>query len=233
MLQPVPSARGVRRGPARLRAALVGVTAAVSLVAAVPAGAAPSSPAVPLAPGVIAGDQHSPTVALLAGAALHARDVYVYTDSSWARRSYTEARAAAADAVAVELALDPAAVREAWAGADLAHQTAVLAALEQLGVAYQTNSSEPGAAFDCSGLTTYAWARGGHDLIRQSGAQIDAAAPREATTAMAGDLVQYPGHVMMYLGVGEAIVHAANHETDVALSTLREGRSLRWGDPTG
>lgn len=232
MLQPVPSARGVRRGPGRL-VALVGAIAAVSFVATAPAGAAPPRPAAPHAPGGIVGDQHSPTVALRAGAALQARDVYVYTDSPWALRSYTEAREAAADAVAVELALDPAAVREAWAAADLAHQTAVLAALEQLGVSYQTNTSSPGAGFDCSGLTTYAWARGGHDLVRQSSSQIDAAAPRDASTAMAGDLVQYPGHVMMYLGTGDAIVHAANHETDVALSTLRDGRSFRWGNPTG
>jgi hypothetical protein len=48
---------------------------------------------------------------------------------------------------------------------------------------------------------------------------------------VAGDLVQYPGHVMMYLGVGEAIVHASNPANDVELSHV--SRSVRYGDPTG
>ena len=37
---------------------------------------------------------------------------------------------------------------------------------------------------------------------------------------MAGDLVQYPGHVMMYLGVGDAIVHAVNRADDVELDVV-------------
>jgi hypothetical protein len=48
---------------------------------------------------------------------------------------------------------------------------------------------------------------------------------------MAGDLVQYPGHVMMYLGVGDAIVHAVNHKDDVELDFFR--RNVRFGDPVG
>ena len=48
---------------------------------------------------------------------------------------------------------------------------------------------------------------------------------------MAGDLVQYPGHVMLYLGVGDAIVHASNPSTDVELE-LRQPL-VRYGDPLG
>ena len=108
----------------------------------------------------------------------------------------------------------------------------MLAALSQLGVEYRSNSSEPGVSFDCSGLTAYAWGRAGVSLYRQSGVQISDAAPRDRSSALAGDLVQYPGHVMMYLGVGDAIVHASNPETDVELSTLRDD-SYSWGDPVG
>jgi hypothetical protein len=36
---------------------------------------------------------------------------------------------------------------------------------------------------------------------------------------------------MMYLGVGDAIVHASNPEEDVELSSLQD-RSYLWGDPT-
>ena len=68
-------------------------------------------------------------------------------------------------------------------------------------------------------------------LSRQSSAQINAARSIDQSEAFAGDIAQYPGHVMMYLGVGDAIVHAANQEKDVALDTLR--RDVRFGDPTG
>lgn len=97
---------------------------------------------------------------------------------------------------------------------------------------YQYNTSVPGVGFDCSGLTAYAWGRAGRELAHQSGAQIDAAEPRDAFTARAGDLVEYPGHVMMYLGVDGAIVHAANQDSDVELSFIREGRTVRFGDPS-
>ena len=47
----------------------------------------------------------------------------------------------------------------------------------------------------------YAWGEAGFTLSRQSGSQISEADAREMATAKAGDLAQYPGHVMMYLGV--------------------------------
>ena len=106
-----------------------------------------------------------------------------------------------------------------------------MAALSQLGVAYEYNSSSPGSGFDCSGLTAFAWGRAGRALAHQSSAQIDAASPRDGLSARAGDLVHYPGHVMMYLGVGGAIVHAANEESDVELSFLRDHRAVRFGEP--
>jgi cell wall-associated NlpC family hydrolase len=129
------------------------------------------------------------------------------------------------------MALDPMVVRDAWARADMPHQKAVMAALAELGKPYRYATSDPAVGFDCSGLTAYAWARAGVDLANQSGAQIRAAAPRDQATAMAGDLVQYPGHVMMYLGVGDAIVHAVNRSDDVELDFVR--RNVRFGNPIG
>ena len=38
-------------------------------------------------------------------------------------------------------------------------QIAINAALRQLGVRYSYGMSSPGVAFDCSGLTTYAWGK--------------------------------------------------------------------------
>ena len=51
-------------------------------------------------------------------------------------------------------------------------------------------------------------------------------------TAQAGDIVQYPGHVMMWLGVDNTIVHAVGSGRTVELDTTNH-RSLKWGDPTG
>ncbi len=216
-----------RRGPTRLRirllAAIVGGVTAGCLVA----GTAAAGPR----PSRIGGDHHSPTVAALANVALTAHDAFSTTGSPAAFVDYLANRNATADAVSVEMGLDPAVLRNAWSRADLQHQEALLAALTQLGVAYRSSTSEPGVGFDCSGLTAFAWGRAGLPLTRQSGAQINAAARRDHDAAVAGDLAQYPGHVMLYLGVGDAIVHASNPSTDVELSFT--SRSVRFGDPTG
>ena len=88
--------------------------------------------------------------------------------------------------------------------------------------------------FDCSGLTSFAWRSAGHELTRQSGSQISQAERLARDTAKAGDLVHYPGHVMMYLGVGDAIVHSVQTGRTVEIDTIsgRRRNSVRWGDPT-
>ena len=116
-------------------------------------------------------------------------------------------------------------------GRDLPHQKAVLAALTQIDRQYVKNTSDPSVGFDCSGLTAFAWARAGLTITRQSSAQLQASRRVDQSEAVAGDLAQYPGHVMMYLGVGDAIVHAANQSTDVAIGFLSRGSN--FGDPTG
>jgi len=216
-----------RRLAHRLRTrVLAGAAAAVAagcLVAA-PAGAAPR-------PARISGDHHSPAVVALATAALADHDTFSVTGSPAAFAAYVDDRNATADAVATEMALDPVALRDAWSRADLTHQEALLAALTQLGVAYRSSTSNPGVSFDCSGLTAFAWGRAGVALSRQSGSQINEIARRDQVSAVAGDIMQYPGHVMLYLGVGEAIVHASNPSTDVELSFTN--RSVKYGNPLG
>ena len=209
------------RASSRLRRALVGVAAAVLTVCWV---AGPADASVP-------GNRQSPTVITNAFWALAAHDTFAASGTPGDFVTYVTARDAAADSLATEMALDPVAVRDAWARADLPHQTAVLAALAELGKPYRFATSDPAVGFDCSGLTAYAWARAGIDIANQSGAQIRAAAPRDQSSATAGDLVQYPGHVMMYLGVGDAIVHAVNRRDDVELDFVR--RKVRFGDPIG
>jgi cell wall-associated NlpC family hydrolase len=209
----------------RLTAAMFGAAIAAASLTANPAAAAP------LRPEAIAGDSHSTAVAMRAAETLASYDAYTAAGGTTRLIRYIADRNATADAVAAEFGIAAAAVRQAWSRADHRHQAAVLAALTQLGVEYRSNTSEPGVGFDCSGLTAYAWGRAGVALYRQSGVQISNAAPRDRRSALAGDLVQYPGHVMMYLGVGDAIVHASDPETDVELSTLRDD-GYSWGDPS-
>ena len=143
-------------------------------------------------------------------------------------------RAITARYAAQQLGYDEMAMIDSWASADLAHQRAVLGALTQLGVPYRSNTSEPGVGFDCSGLTTFAWAGAGVELYRQSGVQIDDARRVGRDEAQPGDLVHYPGHVMMYLGVEDAIVHAPQTGRDVEIDTISSRRrdSVSFGDPS-
>jgi cell wall-associated NlpC family hydrolase len=230
-----PKAR-TRRHTAR-RSALLSSRALVLAVgvsagaAALPAAFAASGTALAEVPG----DHHSPRVAGYAAVALEVLHEYEATDSPIAGMQYRAALQATAAATADEMGTSAVAMARAWSSVDVEHQTAVLAALSQLGVAYHSDSSQPGVGFDCSGLTTFAWAEAGVSLPRQSGEQIAAAARRDEDSAEAGDLAQYPGHVMLYLGVEGAVVHASNPENDVELWMLSSGRAagVRYGDPAG
>jgi hypothetical protein len=138
-----------------------------------------------------------------------------------------------ADDIALRLMVDPARLKLAWHTADREHQMALLAAFTQLGVPYRRNTSKPGQGFDCSGLTTYAWGEAGFVLQRQSTAQIRASAARDEMSAQAGDLVQYPGHVMMWLGVDRTIIHAPYTGRNVEVDAVSARHRVRFGDPTG
>lgn len=220
---PTRSARR-RLGPAVSGVAAVAATAA-SLAVLAPSGAA-------RADGV-PGDRQSATVASLATQALTALGT-AGTSPDGVNDVYRRLLLDTATATAHELGASPRAMQLAWLAADRPHQVAVLTALTQLGADYQSMSSDPDVGFDCSGLTSYAWRLAGVELSRQSGAQIAEAEARDQATAMPGDLVQYPGHVMMFLGTGDAVVHASNPQNDVELYIMSDDRadSVRYGDPT-
>ena len=141
----------------------------------------------------------------------------------------------AAYAAATRLETDGALLHQAWMKADRPHQIAFLSALTQVGVPYQRNASKPGIAFDCSGLTAYAWSQAGVEIPHQSAAQMRSAAKRTIDTAQAGDLVYYPGHVMMWLGVDNLIVHAVGRGRDVEVGHVSDRRvnRLKFGNPLG
>lgn len=223
----------IRRSARRFVLAAALATAGVSTLALPIAGpltahAAPASIA-----SVQGRARQADAVADQAAQALSLAKRYQETGDTAALTSFEQQLDLMAVTIANRVALDPAEMQRAWAEADLEHQTALVAALSQLGVAYRRNTSKPGVGFDCSGLTSYAWAQAGFDLTRQSSAQIRAAAPRDLETAMAGDLVQYPGHVMMYLGVDRAVVHSVMPGRPVEVDVVKARRNLKFGDPTG
>lgn len=86
-------------------------------------------------------------------------------------------------------------------------QTAVDAALSQLGKPYQWGAAGP-SSYDCSGLTMWSWARAGVSLPHSSSAQY-AGTPRVAQSDWEpGDLLFFGSpihHVGMYIGGGRMV----------------------------
>jgi cell wall-associated NlpC family hydrolase len=173
----------------------------------------------------------APEITTAARLAVDALDAYVATGSVEDEQTLAWHRAIAARYTAQQLGYDELAMIDAWSSTTIAHQRAVLGALTQVGVPYRTNTSVENEGFDCSGLTTYAWAGAGVELFRQSGSQISQAKSLDRESAKAGDLAYYPGHVMLYLGVDDAVVHSVQTGRTVEVDTMRRG-SVRFGDPT-
>lgn len=215
---------------------------AAVLTATIALGCAAAPAAVSAAPAVSATPAAAPEFArtggdALAGYANTALDQwvkYTTTGSADALAQFRSIRDAVASEAATRLGMDAAEMQAAWRNADDTHQVALLAAFTQLGTRYRRNASSPGEGFDCSGLTSWAWGQAGVSLFHQSKTQINNAAARTRETAQAGDLMYYPGHVMLYLGVGNAIVHAPYTGRNVQVDFVSKNRakSVRFGDPT-
>ena len=100
---------------------------------------------------------------------------------------------------------------------------AVGAAQSQLGVAYRFAAESPGVAFDCSGLTKWAWGRAGVYLPHQSARQYASTPHVSKDEAQPGDLIFYHspiGHVGIYIGGGQ-MIHATAPGDVVKVSQVR------------
>ena len=110
---------------------------------------------------------------------------------------------------------------------------AVQAALSQLGVPYRFAAEDPGVAFDCSGLTKWAWGQAGVYLPHQSAAQYRATAHVPQSMAQPGDLIFYYspiGHVGLYIGNGR-MVHAPQTGDVVNITDVRWYKVVGVGRP--
>lgn len=99
---------------------------------------------------------------------------------------------------------------------------AVDAAMSQLGVPWVFAMAKPGVGFDCSGLTSWAWAQAGVSMPHQSRMQFESLPHVPIPDAQPGDLIFYYtpiSHVGIYLGGGK-LVHAPNSGSVVNVATV-------------
>ena len=111
--------------------------------------------------------------------------------------------------------------------------TAINAAKTQLGVPWIFAKAEPGVGFDCSGLTSWAWAQAGISLPHQSRAQFAMLPQIPASEAQPGDLLFYYSpisHVGIYLGGGQ-LIHSPNSGSVVNIATVNWSKVTGVGRP--
>jgi cell wall-associated NlpC family hydrolase len=101
---------------------------------------------------------------------------------------------------------------------------AVRNALTQLGVPYKWGGKSPGVAFDCSGLTQWAYAKAGKDIPRVSYDQ-DVGAKISRGDVQPGDLAVWSGHVAMVVGDGK-MVEAGSPVGVSSIRTTNEGMAF-------
>lgn len=108
------------------------------------------------------------------------------------------------------------------ARAEAMRAKAVHTALRQVGDNYVSGGDGPNA-FDCSGLTMFAWRAAGVNLEHYSFDQWSQTKHVHAAAARPGDLVFYLSngahHVGMYIGHGK-IVHASDYGVGVIISPM-------------
>ncbi len=110
---------------------------------------------------------------------------------------------------------------------------AIRAAQSQLGVPYRFASSTPGVAFDCSGLTAWAWGTAGVSLPHQSRNQYSSVPHVPASEAQPGDLIFYYSpisHVGIYLG-GGMMIHSPQTGPSVSYTQVRWNKVVGVGRP--
>lgn len=114
-------------------------------------------------------------------------------------------------------------IRERRSARDAIRQAVADRALRQEGDSYAAGGEGPNA-FDCSGLTLFAWRWAGVELTHYSAGQYQQVRRIDESKAVPGDLVFYltggARHVAVYIGGGQ-IVHASDYGVGVIVSPVR------------
>jgi cell wall-associated NlpC family hydrolase len=184
--------------------------------------------ALSVAPAHAESSTSSGEIAVSAGKAIAAWDRWETAGQMGDYAAYIEGRDETARIVAYWLEVPAASLRWAWSSVAIEKQHALLAALSQVGVPYRSRASKEGKGFDCSGLMLFAFHSAGIDLPRSSRSQINASVEVDASRAQAGDVLFYPGHISMFLGIG-LIVHAPQTGMDVEVRHIFD-RQVEFGD---
>ncbi|MER6980609.1 C40 family peptidase [Streptomyces carpinensis] len=119
--------------------------------------------------------------------------------------------------------LDTGILKEVNGKASTAGRKAVTFATAQIGKPYEWGAEGP-KTFDCSGLTSQAWAAAGHPIPRTSQEQWKRLKHVDVKDMRPGDLIIYfddASHVAMYVGDG-AIIHAPRPGRTVTLAGAGE-----------
>ena len=147
---------------------------------------------------------------------------------------YQRALAAVVSIVAARTFVSRSKMLEAWQTTSSRHQKAILVGMTTLGTGYLFGSDNPKKGLDCSGLVAYAWAKSGVKLPMKSDRQMDHSREVSREAARAGDIVGYPGHTMIYLGVGDIVLHSARPNLGVRVGPInwKESPNVKFADPS-
>jgi peptidoglycan DL-endopeptidase CwlO len=101
-------------------------------------------------------------------------------------------------------------------------------AMQYLGIPYVWATADPSVGFDCSGLTTYVFAKIGVSLPHYAAAQYTMGSPVSRDQLQPGDLVFFRGlgHMGMYIGGGN-FIHAPRTGDVVKISPLSDPYYVR------
>jgi peptidoglycan DL-endopeptidase CwlO len=96
-------------------------------------------------------------------------------------------------------------------------------AMQYLGVPYVWGGASPSQGFDCSGLTTFAYAQIGISLPHHAASQWNHGAPVSRDDLQPADLVFFNGlgHMGMYIGGGQ-FIHAPHTGDVVKISSIHD-----------